>query len=180
MFFSIHSSRQGPPAAQQATHCTILHTILVIILCSLGEGRKSFPGPSPYVILTHRCIGQGKAGTILRNRSQSHLISLSPSARAKAVFCILQVLPRMWFSSVTMTLHGSFCQMSSGQGLRCEVLFLLLPSYILTHKMHNSQGVNNLSLTKTVPRISHFPHGTAVVRGQMREACHHTRLTYHV
>lgn len=40
--------------------------------------------------------------------------------------------------------------------------------------------MNNPIVTKIASSLPHFPHGAAVLRGQMREACHHARLTNHV
>ena len=133
--------------------------------------REAFPGFTPWVILfisssthqPHSVPRMWNARTPWINRSQGHMIALSPSLRTKSVLCILLVyirgmifflLPIMWLLSITIIFHGLQCQISSGTGLRCEALFILLLSYTLIYRMQNSQGMNNLGVTKTIPSIS--------------------------
>ena len=133
--------------------------------------REAFPGFTPWVILfissstrqPHSVPRMWNARTPWINRSQGHVIALVSLLRTKSVPCILLVyirgiifllLPIMWLLSITTILHGLQCQTSSGTGLRCEALFILLLSYTLIYRTQNSQGMNNLGVTKTIPSIS--------------------------
>lgn len=74
--------------------------------------------------------------------------------------------------------YSARCPQAQGWGVRHCLSCCLATPYI--DRMQDFQGMNNLGVTKTIPSISHFSPRAAVLRGQMREACHHARLTYHV